>query len=254
MGGNPSNVGVKGKPVYVAPRIGAAYRIDDNTVFRTGYGITVNPLPWSRPLRGFYPATIAFSQAAAGNNFIGSLEQGIPPIAIPDLSTRQRAAAAWRGHAHAESRPRRSRPAAPVERHAGAPPAVRPGDERRLRRHADQRRVRRHQPVNYAEPGGGEAGRRFFAQAGSATILDWGNWTTSKYHSLQMAVNRPFKNGLLLKGAYTWSKAMNMADEDGWTGLELEHPEPVRSQLRAGRLRPAARAADGLRLRTAVDA
>ena len=32
-----------GKPVYVAPRIGAAYRIDDNTVFRTGYGITVNP-------------------------------------------------------------------------------------------------------------------------------------------------------------------------------------------------------------------
>ena len=44
-GGNPSDVGVRGKPVYVAPRIGAAYRIDDNTVFRTGYGITVNPLP-----------------------------------------------------------------------------------------------------------------------------------------------------------------------------------------------------------------
>ena len=88
--------------------------------------------------------------------------------------------------------------------------------------------------LNYAEPGGGEAGRRFFAQAGSASILDWGNWTTSKYHSLQMAVNRPFKNGLLLKGAYTWSKAMNMADEDGWTGAQLEHPEPVRSQLRQG--------------------
>ncbi len=34
-----------------------------------------------------------------------------------------------------------------------------------------------------------------------------------------MAVNRPFKNGLLLKGAYTWSKSMNMADEDGWVGV-----------------------------------
>ena len=30
-----------------------------NTVFRTGYGITYNPLPFSRPLRGFYPLTLA---------------------------------------------------------------------------------------------------------------------------------------------------------------------------------------------------
>ena len=89
--------------------------------------------------------------------------------------------------------------------------------------------------LNYAEPGTGNAGRQFFTQAGNANILDWGNWTTSKYHSLQMAVNRPFKNGLLLKGAYTWSKAMNETDDDGWTGLTLEHPEPVRPQLRARR-------------------
>ena len=39
--------------------LGAIYRLDDNTVFRTGYGITYNPLPFSRPLRGFYPLTIA---------------------------------------------------------------------------------------------------------------------------------------------------------------------------------------------------
>ena len=32
-------------------------------------------------------------------------------------------------------------------------------------------------------------------------------------------MNRPFRDGLLLKGAYTWSQAKNMADEDGWTGL-----------------------------------
>ena len=34
-----------------------------------------------------------------------------------------------------------------------------------------------------------------------------------------MALNRPFKGGLMLKGAYTWSQSKNMADEDGWTGL-----------------------------------
>ena len=42
-----------------APRLGAVYRINDDTVFRTGYGITYNPLPFSRPLRGFYPLTLA---------------------------------------------------------------------------------------------------------------------------------------------------------------------------------------------------
>ncbi len=30
-----------------------------------------------------------------------------------------------------------------------------------------------------------------------------------------MAVNRPFKNGLMLKGAYTFSKAMNEVEDDG---------------------------------------
>ena len=167
LGGNPSDVGVKGKPVYVAPRIGAAYRIDDNTVFRTGYGITVNPLPWSRPLRGFYPATIAFSQAAAGNNFIGSLEQGIPPIATPDLSTGS--VLLPRG----------------VDMRTPNPDHV----DRALL-HQWNVTLERRLPfdlvtsvayvgtqtndgyadinVNYAEPGGGEAGRRFFAQAGSA--------------------------------------------------------------------------------------
>ena len=234
LGGNPSDVGVKGKSVYVAPRIGAAYRIDDNTVFRTGYGITVNPLPWSRPLRGFYPATIAFSQAAAGNNFIGSLEQGIPEIAIPDLSSGS------------VLLPRGVDMRTPNPEHVD-----------RALLHQWNVTLERRLPldlvtsvayvgtqtnggyadinVNYAEPGGGEAGRRYFAQAGSASILDWGNWTTSKYHSLQVAVNRPFKNGLMLKGAYTWSKAMNMADEDGWQGLNWNIPSQYdRNYARGG--------------------
>ncbi len=233
-GGNPSDVGVRGKSVYVAPRFGAAYRVDDNTVVRAGYGITVNPLPWSRPLRGFYPATIAFSQAAAGFGYIGSLEQGIPSVAIPDLSSGS--VLLPRG----------------VDMRTPNPDHV----DRALL-HQWNLTLERRLPFdlvtsvayvgtqtnggyadinqNYAEPGGGEAGRRYFAQAGSASILDWGNWTTSKYHSLQMSVNRPFKNGLLLKGAYTWSKAMNMADEDGWTGMSWNIPSQFhRNYARGG--------------------
>ena len=40
-------------------------------------------------------------------------------------------------------------------------------------------------------------------------------------------MNRPFKGGLLLKGAYTLSKSENMADDDGWVGLTFNTPSQI---------------------------
>ncbi len=40
-------------------------------------------------------------------------------------------------------------------------------------------------------------------------------------------MNRPFKAGLLLKGAYTLSKAENEADDDGWVGLTFNTPSQL---------------------------
>jgi hypothetical protein len=78
--------------------------------------------------------------------------------------------------------------------------------------------------LNYGEPGGGNASRHYFAVAGTTGINDWASRTRSRYHALQIAINRPFKNSLALKGAYTLSRAKNMADEDGWTGLDYNNP------------------------------
>ncbi len=72
VGNIPQDVGINVSKSLFAPRLGAAYRINEKTVFRTGYGITYNPLPWSRPLRGFYPLTIGFSQNAIGATAIRS--------------------------------------------------------------------------------------------------------------------------------------------------------------------------------------
>ena len=66
-----------------------------------------------------------------------------------------------------------------------------------------------------------------FAQAGTADILQWASFTKRRYNALQVAVNRPFKAGLLLKGAYTLSKAMNETDDDGWTGLDWNQPSQL---------------------------
>ena len=41
---------------------------------------------------------------------------------------------------------------------------------------------------------------------------------------MQIALNRPFTKGLYVKGAYTWSKAMNRQDDDGWGTIDWNHP------------------------------
>ena len=44
-----------------APRVGGVFRLNDKTVFRSGYGITYNAQAWARAVRGDndYPVTIA---------------------------------------------------------------------------------------------------------------------------------------------------------------------------------------------------
>ena len=72
--------------------------------------------------------------------------------------------------------------------------------------------------INYSEPGLGNAGLKYFAVAGTTAINDWGSRTKSRYKALQVALNRPFKAGLLLKGAYTLEQGRERDRErrDGW--------------------------------------
>ena len=92
--------------------------------------------------------------------------------------------------------------------------------------------------LNYAESGG-NPNRQLFAKAGTADILDWAARTRARYHALQMAVNRPFKGGFLLKGAYTFSKALNETDDDGWVALTWNQASQLhRNYARAGYDRP----------------
>jgi len=92
--------------------------------------------------------------------------------------------------------------------------------------------------LNWAESGGNTQ-RQYFSKAGTADILLWGSRTKARYHSLQMALNRPFRNGLLLKGAYTFSKALNETDDDGYVTLLWNQDSQIdRNYARAGYDRP----------------
>ena len=215
LGGNPKDLGIDVSKTLFAPRVGAAYRLNERTVFRAGYGKTFTPLPWSRPMRGRFPLTIAYSDAGVERlHPLRQCRERDPRRAEPGHRQRQRSAPARRGHDVARPRTISSRGAtqswnAFVERRLPLDVAVSVGY---VGTRTDGQYASRN--LNYAESGG-NANRQLFAQAGTAAINVLAASARSKYHSLQVAVNRPFKNGILLKGAYTLSKAMNEVDDDG---------------------------------------
>jgi hypothetical protein len=232
LGDIPRDVGLELQKFYAAPRVGAAYRIGDKSVVRAGYGQTINPLPWSRPMRGSFPYDINFNRAADQYLTITTLADGIPPVPIPDISS---------GRVLLPSGISIRSPNPGVEPFPGAGSSLDraiirqwnvafehrlPGDlitevayvgTRTDGGYADLN-------INHGEPGGGNASLKYYSQAGTTVINDWAARTRNRYHSLQVALNRPFKKGLMLKGAYTLSRAMDMTDEDGWVGLTWNHP------------------------------
>ncbi len=78
----------------------------------------------------------------------------------------------------------------------------------------------------------------------------WDGYLSSEYNSLQVTFNRQFSNGLMLKGAYTWSHAIDYADDDGWTGVNWNWaPVFQRNRASAG-FRPSACLPIGMDLRS----
>ena len=230
----PKDVGLELQKWYLAPRVGVAYRLGEKSVIRAGYGRTINPLPWSRPMRGSFPYDINFNLAAEQFGTITTLSAGIPTVPIPNFSSGRVAlprgvfmrspnngTEAYPGSGKGLDR-------AVIQQYNIAFERRLPGDiiveaayvgTRTDGGYADLN-------INYGEPGGGNAALKYFAVAGTTAINDWGARTKSRYNSLQVAINRPFKNDLMLKGAYTLSKAKDMTTngEDGWVGLTWNHP------------------------------
>ena len=225
LGDVPDDAGINLKTWYLAPRVGTMYRLSENQVLRAGYGRTINPLPWSRPMRGSFPFDIALSQTADQFGWVSTLGNGIPAVPVPDLSSGRvklpqgifvrspnpndvdRGVIQQWNVAYEYRWPWQI---ATEFAYVGT---------RTDGGYADLN-------INYGTPGGGNASRQFFAVAGTTAINDWAARTKSRYHGLQIAINRPFSGGLLLKGAYTLSRSRNMTanDEDGWTTLDYNSP------------------------------
>jgi Carboxypeptidase regulatory-like domain/TonB dependent receptor len=267
IGGNPASLGVTTSKKLFAPRVGFAYQINSGTVVRAGFGISVDPLPLARPLRGFYPLTVG-SNFSGVNGFasVGSFSPnppaggsvlpscapgtfnpgvcfpvGIPSVCCPDISSGTIPL-----------------PAQALERTVG------PGELKRGYIESWNLMVERKLPANFffsvgyvgtqtvhqfgdlninsSLPGTGQLGQPLNCKTANFTTqtclvpafgrttdtLLFQGWLSANYHSLQAAITRQFSKGLMVKGAYTFSKAINWTDDDGWAGLNWNDPNILR--------------------------
>ncbi|PYR94214.1 MAG: hypothetical protein DMF84_06600 [Acidobacteria bacterium] len=235
-GGIPQDNGVGYSKKLFAPRLGVAYQVTDSTVIRTGYGITYHSHPWgAQALRGWYPLTLvavfsgvngfqpvttdpAYVAAGVPNAPLGP-NVGIPSICCPDIST---------GRVPLPAVAETGYPVANQELHRGYIQSWNLIVERKLPAalvasigYVGSASVRGFAflDINASQiPGSGNEGRPLFAKFGrTTTTREWDGRTHSIYHAFQATLNRRFKDGLLLKGAYTWSKAIDEAPYSDWT-------------------------------------
>ena len=237
-GNVPADAGIKSSKKLFAPRLGFAYRMGDNMVIRGGYGITYDPMPFGRPLRGFYPGTIAIDNVPTGAGalegitpygFIGNAAGaittrgiigvgglGIPAIISPDLSS---GLIALPGNVQMRSPYAGTLHRGKIQSWNLFAERKFAGDIKVEVGYVSTQTSNQFADIEINASQGPNLARPLSSIGRNASTLLWDGWLSSNYHALQVAVNRRLSKGVLIKGAYTYSKAINMTDDTGWAGV-----------------------------------
>lgn len=212
LGGVPRDTGLDVGAGQIAPRIGIAYRLNERTVMRTGFGISIDPSSF-RYLRDAYPAVIS-SQYSGASTFqaAGSLRTGIPDVVGPDIRQGVITLPATVGTTTFPKKFNRGYIESynfTIQRDAGAGFNVQAA-------YVGSRAIRQTAIVNInaAGPGGGSNGRALFPLFGrTANINSFQPFNTATYNALQTQLTRRMSVGSLIGVAYTFSKSINYADQ-----------------------------------------
>ena len=219
-GSVPQDVGVERNFKNFAPRLGFAYRFDEKTVLRGGFGTTIVPFPDNRyaynfPVKQTNQLNAANSFVPAGKmangfgapDFFPIPDNGVVNASIPQLRNAQLF-------------------------------YVQP-DLKEAKLHSWNVAFQRQLPWNLVGEaayvgnvgrgillpdfninagmtlGADNAGRPFNQLYGrTANVLSW-LATNTRYHALQAKLDRRFRNGFLLTTSYTLSQAINYSEETG---------------------------------------
>lgn len=213
LGSVPRDCGVEISRRMFAPRLGIAYRLRPTFVVRMGYGLTNDPFQAPELLRGNYPELVPLDLNGA-NTFLaaGTLEQGIPPVIAPDLST---GVISVDRNVALNSVPKRLNRGYVQSWNFTVQKELKSGFTAQAG-YVATRQIRPFAYVNINAGqvlGGGQAGQplvgRFGRLAGTTLMLPVG---TSQYNGLQMSLERRFAQGFQVAANYTWSKSIGVVD------------------------------------------
>ena len=241
-GNIPRNDGIDAGHGQFLPRVGVAYAITPTTVLRAGYGMSADPYTW-HVLRNAYPAVVldtntpqntadyipAASLTGLNGTGLGSGSYSVPTgvvlSALPSLSSGTvplplNASTTTipnpfnRGYFNSYN--------AAVEQQMGK-------DVTYSLAYVGTYAVR---PVvnmnaNASPPGTGSAGGILSQRYGAnytGTINMLNPFKNARYDSLQTSVVYRFSGGSNLRASYTWSKALNYADNEDLGSLAYPYP------------------------------
>ena len=216
IGSVPMDMGVRGAPLGLGPRFGAAYRFDERTVMRVGYGISYinrRMAQYNFPVKQNNAFNAPNSFAASG-----SMSEGFPAFQsfeIPSNGIIE------------NPNPRQNYGSTPADLARAYVQSWNVALQRSLPMDfvLDLAYVGNHGvnnqtgwDVNAALAPGTQ--RPLLAVFNRNTSTNTFIGTHTYYNSLQAKLDRRFANGFGLTTSYTWSKALNFSDDTG--GLQVD--------------------------------
>jgi hypothetical protein len=222
VGGNPRDCGIDVGSAFFSPRIGIAYRANEKTVIRSGFGVNWDPWNLARPLRTNYPILAAFNLAPAALGWATTLSQGLPTLPEPQIGQNGRItiptnyAVNTTGDSYQRSYIFNYN--LTIQREIGWGFTGQAG-------YVGSRAVAVSGRLNLNAGqviGADQAGQPLFVKFGRAVETSLiGPMGDNSYHSLQATLNRRFSNGFQMGTSYTWSKVI------GWCCNEDNNGGPL---------------------------
>jgi hypothetical protein len=238
LSGVPFNSGAESGKGQFLPRVGIAFRWNDKTVLRGGYGQSADPRPF-QDVRNAFPIANIWSMPSITFN-------GTTNAFIPVTTLRQ-------GLINTSTPPDLSQGILSLPANTGT--TTFPKEPRRKEIHSFNFFVERELPwrfvgsvgyvgtrandqmgfinINSGPPGTGTAGRPLFIKFGlQGDIVSIEPFGTTTYDGLQTLFTRRWASSVL-GAAYTWSKTINYADNDQGPRIPFL-PEKERNRGPAG--------------------
>ncbi|MBY0507325.1 MAG: TonB-dependent receptor [Bryobacteraceae bacterium] len=216
VGNNPRNLGRKNYLTNFAPRFGISYRLNEKTVIRSGYGLSFIPFAnnsyaYNFPVR----QNNAFNSA---NSFVaaGRMADGLPaplPFNVPADGIIRNA-------------PNQNYDVIPLNYREGYIQSYNLAIQRALPAKFTLdvafvgNKGTRIPTVFNANPGlvlgAGRAGRPLWSKFNRDTDTNLSFvGTSNRYNSMQVKFDRRFSGGFSMTTAYTWSKAIDISNDNG---------------------------------------